>query len=140
MNDLCRYLPTKKNRRGKEIDKFVRVSLTCMINERLKRRQATAPQSGNMDLLDVLLEDLYQGKVAKESERQKVIEDAIGECRIFFFGGFETSSNLLTWAMVLLSTHQEWQARAREEVFQVLGNKKDITSDDLSKLKIVSIK
>lgn len=90
--------------------------------------------------MDVLLEDLYQGKVAKESERQKVIEDAIGGCRIFFFGGFETSSNLLTWAMVLLSTHQEWQARAREEVFQVLGNKKDITSDDLSKLKIVSIK
>ncbi|KAI3469666.1 hypothetical protein Pfo_026329 [Paulownia fortunei] len=132
-----KYLPTQTNRRAKEIDKYVRVTFTSMINERLKRN-AAAP-SGNQDLLDVLLEDLYDRKFTKESERQRIIEDAIGECRIFFFGGFETSSNLLTWTMILLSIHQDWQARAREEVFQVLGNKSEITSDDLGKLKIVTM-
>lgn len=136
MISLIRYLPTKMNRRSKEIDRFVRASFISMINERLKKN-AQAP-SGHRDLLDILLEDLYEGRATKESERRKVIEDAIGECKMFFFAGFETSSNLLTWAMVLLSSHPEWQARAREEVFRVLGDKKDITSDDLTKLKIVS--
>lgn len=129
-------MPTKTNRRGKEIDKYVRDSITSMINERLKK-QAAAP-SGKMDLLDALLEELYDGKITEESDRRRIMEDAIGQCRVFFFGGFETSSNLLTWAMVLLSSHQDWQARAREEVFRVLGDNKDIASDDLTKLKIVS--
>ncbi|KAI3469662.1 hypothetical protein Pfo_026325 [Paulownia fortunei] len=137
LKHLFMYLPTQMNRRGKEIDKYVRATFTSMINDRLKRK-AVAP-SGNQDLLDVFLEDLYEGKITKESERQKVVEDAIGECKIFFFGGFETSSNILTWTIVMLSIHQDWQARAREEVFQALGNKKDITSDDLNKLKIVTM-
>ncbi|KAI3469672.1 hypothetical protein Pfo_026335 [Paulownia fortunei] len=132
-----KYLPTQTNRRGKEIDKYVRVALTSMINERLNRN-AAAP-SDNRDLLDAFLEELYDGKCTKESERQKIIEDAIGECRLFFFAGFETSSNLLTWTMIMLSVHQDWQARAREEVLQVLGNKKEITSDDLGKLKIATM-
>ncbi|KAL0414424.1 UNVERIFIED_CONTAM: Secologanin synthase [Sesamum radiatum] len=53
--------------------------------------------------------------------------------------GFETSSTLLTWTILMLAYHQDWQARAREEVFQVLGDKKDITSDDLGKLKVVTM-
>ncbi|KAK6138714.1 hypothetical protein DH2020_027546 [Rehmannia glutinosa] len=108
-----------------------------MINDRLKRKGG-AP-SGNRDLLDVFMEDLYEGKYTNESERQKIIEDAIGECRVFFFAGFETGSNLLTWTMITLSLHQDWQARAREEVFQVLGDKKEITSDDLGKLKLITM-
>ncbi|KAI3469668.1 hypothetical protein Pfo_026331 [Paulownia fortunei] len=135
--EKSKYLPTKTNRRGKQIDKYARVAFTSMINERLKRN--TKAPSGNLDLLDVFMEELYERKYTKESERQKIIEDVIAECRIFFFAGFETSSNLLTWVMIMLSIHQDWQARAREEVFQVLGNKNDITSDDLGKLKIVTM-
>ncbi|EYU29826.1 hypothetical protein ABFS82_13G034300 [Erythranthe guttata] len=131
------YLPTQSNRRVKEIEKYVRVSITTMIHDRLKS-QTSAPSS-NRDLLDVLLSELYSGNVTKESERKKIIENAVGECRVFFFGGFETSSNLLTWVMVLLSFHQDWQARAREEVLHVLGNRKSITSDDLSKMKIMTM-
>lgn len=108
-----------------------------MINERLEKNSRA--QIGNRDLLDVFLEELYQGKITKERDQKKVIEDAIGECKIFFFAGFETSSNILTWTMIMLSIHQDWQNRARDEVFQVLGDKKDITSEDLGKLKTVSI-
>ncbi|PIN05054.1 Cytochrome P450 CYP4/CYP19/CYP26 subfamily [Handroanthus impetiginosus] len=131
------YLPTQTNRRSKEIDKYVRVAFTSMINERLKRNKV-AP-TGNLDLLDTFMAELYDGKVRTETEHKAIMEDAIAECKIFFFAGFETSSNILSWTLIVLGIHQEWQGRAREEVFQVLGNKKDITSDDLRKLKIITM-
>ncbi|KAL7144837.1 hypothetical protein ABFS83_07G038900 [Erythranthe nasuta] len=131
------YLPTKRNRRIREIEQFVRVSIIGMIKERLNK--TTVPASGEYDLLDVLLEELYKGSITKESERQSIIEYAVRECRTFFFAGFESSSSLMTWTMVMLSVHPEWQTKAREEIFQVLGDKKDISSDDISKLKIVTM-
>ncbi|KAL7144835.1 hypothetical protein ABFS83_07G038700 [Erythranthe nasuta] len=133
------YLPTKKNRKINEIEKFVGVSITSMIMERLKRNAEGPPPSGQWDLLDVLLGEIYNGNITKESDRKRIIERAVRECRVFFFAGFETSSNLLTWMLVMLSAHQEWQTRAREEVLSVLGNKKNFTADDLSKLKIVAM-
>ncbi|KAK6138710.1 hypothetical protein DH2020_027547 [Rehmannia glutinosa] len=53
-----------------------------------------------------------------DGDRQRIIDDIIGQCKIFFYAGYETNSNLLTWTMVMLSAHQDWQARAREEAVQ----------------------
>lgn len=137
---LIRYFPTTKNRRANEIHKFVRESFTSLINERLEKRKSGA-ESGNLDLFDIFMEELYDEKsVRSESDRQIIIDGVIGQCKIFFFAGYETSANLLCWTMIMLSVHQNWQDRAREEARQVLGNKTKITSDDLSKLKIVSTK
>ncbi|XP_051125248.1 secologanin synthase-like [Andrographis paniculata] len=132
-----KYFPTKTNRRANAIDKYVRGIFTTMINKRLKDRKPEDVESGYKDLLDVFLEELYEGKFS-EKERGRLMEEVIAELRIFFFAGFETTSNLLTWSLVLLAHHHECQDRAREEVLQMLGDKKEITSDDVSKLKYIT--
>ncbi|KAK6122574.1 hypothetical protein DH2020_043683 [Rehmannia glutinosa] len=136
-----KYFPTKKNRRAKEIDKFVRDSFISMTNERLEKRKAGEDNGGiNQDLLDIFIGELYDNdENLKDRDRRRIIEDVIAQCKIFFFAGFGSSSNVLCWTMIMLSVHKNWQVRAREEVVKVLGNKNEITSNDLGQLKVVTM-
>lgn len=95
--------------------------------------------SDKEDLLDLLLRsNLNELQGNLKSDAGMTTEDVFEECRLFYFAGQETTTNLLTWTMILLSMHIDWQEQAREEVLQILGKNKP-TFDDLNHLKIVSI-
>lgn len=95
--------------------------------------------SDKEDLLDLLLRsNLNELQGNLKSDAGMTTEDVFEECRLFYFAGQETTANLLTWTMILLSMHIDWQEQAREEVLQILGKNKP-TFDDLNHLKIVSI-
>ncbi|GFP86067.1 secologanin synthase [Phtheirospermum japonicum] len=133
-----KYFPTKKNRRAHKIDKFVRDSFQSMIHKRLEKRKDEADIDGkNKDLLDLFMDELYDEKTTNGRDRRRLIEDVIGQCKIFFFAGFGSTSNMTCWTMVMLSVHKDWQDRARQEVMQVLGDKKEISADDLGQLKVI---
>ncbi|KAL3649044.1 hypothetical protein CASFOL_005447 [Castilleja foliolosa] len=132
------YLPTETKRKAKEMEKVVRRSFTRMIDERLQDRKS-GTQDSERDLLDLFLDELYEQDGKNMRDREGIIEEAIAQTKLFYFAGYDTTSNLLVWAMISLAIHQDWQARAREEVLQVLGQNETLTSDGLSQLKVVNM-
>ncbi|MQM12978.1 hypothetical protein Taro_045897 [Colocasia esculenta] len=134
-----RYLPTKRNQRLREIAKEVDGLLREIVMKREKALQSAGNASTD-DLLSLLLEsNLTHFQVNGCSKQFKMTtKDVIEECKLFYFAGQETTSVLLTWAMVVLSMHTDWQDRARSEVLQVFGrNRPDY--DGLSQLKTVTM-
>ncbi|KAG2305619.1 hypothetical protein Bca4012_085148 [Brassica carinata] len=128
-----RFYPTKSNRRMKAIDREIDTILRSIISKREKAREAG--EAANDDLLGILLESN-----SEESQRNGMsVEEVMKECKLFYFAGQETTSVLLVWTMVLLSHHQDWQAKAREEVIQKLGGDSKPDIDSLSNLKVMTM-
>ncbi|KAK9085341.1 hypothetical protein Sjap_025752 [Stephania japonica] len=115
-----RFLPTKKNRRIKEIGREIRGILSDMIN---KRENATKDgEAHEDDLLGMLLES--NRKVNQENDNSKwsgmTIEDIIEECKLFYIAGHDTTSSLLVWTMVALRKQLKDRRKPRE-VLEVQG-------------------
>uniref|UniRef100_A0A7N0VEY6 Cytochrome P450 n=1 Tax=Kalanchoe fedtschenkoi TaxID=63787 RepID=A0A7N0VEY6_KALFE len=133
-----RFLPTKMNRRMKELERDIRTSLGAIIHK--KEMAMKAGEAASDDLLGILIESNHR-EIEENVSNHNVgltLEEVIGECKIFYFAGQETTSTLLVWTMVVLSIHQEWQARARDEVLLIFGKEKPHLNG-LNHLKIVTM-
>lgn len=133
-----RFMPTKTNKRMKEIDNEMRVLVNNIIMKR--ENQMRSGQTCNEDLLGILLDSSLK-EVQDEGGRKNAgltIEEVVEECKVFYLAGRDTTSVLLVWAMVLLGKHLDWQAHAREEVLQVFGNSKP-DFNALNSLKVMTM-
>lgn len=130
-------LPTENNRRMNEIDREVKTVLRGIIEKRQKA--AKNGEATKDDLLGLLLEsNMNYSDSDGKSSKGITVEEVIGECKVFYFAGMETTAVLLTWTVAVLSMHPEWQDRAREEVLQVFGeNKPDFNG--VARLKVVTM-
>ncbi|KAF7036900.1 hypothetical protein CFC21_047418 [Triticum aestivum] len=128
------FFPTENNKRMKQINREIEGLLRGIIEKRERAMENDGLSSGN-DLLGLMLQS---NKESGASRMRMSTEDVIEECKLFYFAGMETTSVLLTWTLVVLGMHPEWQDRAREEVLSVFGKDKP-NFDGLSRLKTVTM-
>ncbi|GMJ12406.1 cytochrome P450, family 72, subfamily A, polypeptide 9 [Hibiscus trionum] len=120
-----------------EAEKLVKVVKDCVM-EIIKKRQGKvvngeADSFGN-DFLGLLVNAYHDS-----DERKRLsFEDLIEECRTFYFGGQETVTSLLAWAVFLLSIHRDWQEKARREVMEIFGDQNP-HPEGIAKLKTMSM-
>ncbi|KAG0500972.1 hypothetical protein HPP92_001044 [Vanilla planifolia] len=118
---------TKANRSRRRLERKMRDTLMDIIERRLESKEAAYGE----DLLGLMMQACMSGNTM-------TMDEIISECKTFFFAGHETTSHLLTWTIFLLSTHQEWQQRLREEVLRECG-KETPDADKIGKLKLMTM-
>lgn len=117
---------TRETKRlGKEIDEL----LLTIINDRKNDRRS--PQK---DLLGLLSE--AENNVDGRDGKTLTPRELVDECKTFFFGGQETTALAVTWTLLVLAMHPEWQEQLREEIRQVVGEK-EVDATMLARLKKV---
>jgi len=125
-----KYFNVKKTLEAKKLGKELDELLLTII----EARKNSPTKSSQQDLLGLLLQENHE--VDGRSGKTLTSREVVDECKTFFFGGHETTALAITWTLLLLAMHQDWQDQLRDEIREVAGGDKlDITM--LSGLKKV---
>uniref|UniRef100_H2Y7P3 Uncharacterized protein n=1 Tax=Ciona savignyi TaxID=51511 RepID=H2Y7P3_CIOSA len=84
-----------------------------------------------LDFLDILLQSKVHGKGLTDIE----IRD---EVDTFLFEGHDTTSSGIAWALYHLAKYPEFQRKCRDELTEVLGDRKYVEWNDLPKLEYLT--
>ncbi|KAH9313964.1 hypothetical protein KI387_022591, partial [Taxus chinensis] len=134
------FIPTKKNRQRWWVDKEIRRCVRKVIEGRERSVGIEKSEDYGTDLLGLMMSsNKKQGGGKLQNNMSMNIDEIIAECQTFYIAGQETSTILLTWTIVLLGMHQDWQERARTEVLEVCGKNDFPNADNVNGLKIVGM-
>lgn len=123
-----------KNKDDMESDKLEQGIKDCVV-EIIQKKD----QQDNVDTsISDYLEELIKASHDKDDLKRIFLDEMVDECKTFYFAGHETTTILLGWTIFLLATHQEWQEKAREEVFEFFGQTNP-DQDLITRLKIVKL-
>lgn len=106
------YFNVEKTLEAKKLGKEIDALLWSIIESRKQSKNMRQPQQ---DLLGLLMQD-----------NKLTTRELVDECKTFFFGGHETTALALTWTLLLLATHEDWQNQIRDEIKEVLGDNKEL--------------
>ncbi|XVF43271.1 hypothetical protein PTKIN_Ptkin02bG0026900 [Pterospermum kingtungense] len=102
-----------------------------------KREEKVARGEANSFGTD-FLGSLINGYHDADQKNRLCVRDLVDECKTFYFAGQETTNSLLSWTVLILAIHQDWQEKARQEVIEIFGNRNP-HSEGIGRLKIMSM-
>ncbi|GFY98426.1 hypothetical protein Acr_12g0009670 [Actinidia rufa] len=116
---------------SEKLEQRIRDRIIRMMNKRVKVI-TEVDNLGRTDLLGLLVE---ANKNTDENDRL-MVQDEVDECKTFYIAGHETTTTLLSWTVLLLSIHTDWQDKAREEVLELFGQKHP-NAESIARMKTV---
>lgn len=140
------FLPTRENKEMWRLKKEVDMLIMEMIHDREIKNQNKDDEK-QTDLLQKILEGAACDTTlnanakgifkAKHNMNQLIID----LCKNIFFAGSESTAIAVSWTLLLLALHPEWQQRVRSEILDTFDKKMPHSFSDmrkLQKLKVVS--
>ncbi|KAK0575361.1 hypothetical protein LWI29_037905 [Acer saccharum] len=132
---ICsRYRKLVKTSDDVESDKLeqgIRDSFVKMIKMREEKVKMGKLDNYGIDFFGSLLQAYH--------DTEKIsIDDMIDECKTFYIAGHETTTSSLTWTILLLAIHTDWQEKLRMEVLELFG-KQNPKPDSIGRLKNMSM-
>ena len=117
---------------SEKLEQRIRDSIIRMMNKR-EKAMTEVNNLGRSDLLGLLVE------ANNNTDENSWIteEDVVDECKTFYIAGHETTTTLLSWTVLLLAIHTDWQDKAREEVLELFGQKHP-NAEGIARMKMVS--
>ncbi|KAI4983247.1 hypothetical protein ZWY2020_023739 [Hordeum vulgare] len=131
---LARLLHLRKTyeawKLGREIDALL---LDIIDSRRARQQDAGGQEKKNRDLLSLLLAGNDEAGEGKK-KRLMTSRELVDECKTFFFGGHETTALAVSWTLLMLAAHPEWQRALREELREVTAEDGQLDAVALAKL------
>ncbi|CAN1794950.1 Cytochrome P450 CYP749A22 [Linum perenne] len=134
-----RVYKLKDEIKAEQLEQVIRDSIIEMIR---KREEMVVIHGGEeeedsygSDFLGLLLKAHHEADESKKI----TVDDVVDECKTFYLAGHETTTSSLTWTVLLLALHSEWQDKAREQVVKLFGKDTTPTPDGISRLSILTM-
>ncbi|KAL7181453.1 hypothetical protein ACSBR1_040359 [Camellia fascicularis] len=117
---------------SEKLEKGIRDSILEIIKKR--ENAMTEVDDYGSDILGLLV------KASNDADENKriTVETVVDECKAFYFGGHETTTTLLSWSVLLLAIHTDWQEEARKEVLELFGQQHP-NAEGIPKMKKMSM-
>ncbi|XP_073131466.1 cytochrome P450 CYP749A22-like isoform X2 [Henckelia pumila] len=129
-----KIIQTEDDTEADRIEKQLRVSIL----EILKKREIEASKGQVNDFGNDFLGSLLKVHHDMDPKNRVSVDEIIDECKTFYFAGQETTYGLLSWSILLLGIHTEWQEEARKEVIQLFGQENP-NPEGIARLKTVTM-
>lgn len=133
ISPTCRKIfRTSDDIESDKLEQGIKDSVIRIIKKRQEKTMSSEIENFGSDFLGLLIKDYHETDTSKSI----TLDDVIDECKTLYLAGQETTANLLSWTVLLLAIHTDWQDEARKEVFELIGQQNP-NPDAIASLKIV---
>ncbi|CAN0896226.1 Cytochrome P450 CYP749A22 [Linum grandiflorum] len=132
---ISKIFKSKDEIESERLDRGIRESIMKIVRKRQDKVKSGEMEGYGNDYLGMLI----RASNDRDESRRIDVDHLIDECKTLYVAGQETTNSLLSWIVLLLSIHQDWQEEARKEVVDLYGRDRNPDADGISRLKIVGM-
>ncbi|ONH89957.1 hypothetical protein PRUPE_8G026400 [Prunus persica] len=114
---IIEFFKTSNEIEPEKLEKGIQDSIIEIIKKREEKAMTGGEDRFGSDYLGLLEEAQHDG-----NDNQRILADeVVDDCKTFYMSGQETTTALLSWTVLLLAVHTDWQEEARKEMSMIIN-------------------